>query len=72
MKEDEKRKFISSLRQGGRSRFGFKDIDIEIVNGNDARGDTRWKTWERLRMMGGHGGGLVLYEVKINGKDATS
>ena len=55
MKEDEKRKFFSSLRYGGRSSgFGFKDVDIEIVNSDEARGDTKWKTWQRLRMMGRH------------------
>ena len=50
MKKDEKREFIiCCLRRGGRSsssRFGFKDMDIEIVNRDEARGDTRWKTWE--------------------------
>jgi hypothetical protein len=45
MKEDEKRRFVS-LIHGGRSRLGFKDVEIEIVNSDDARGDTRWKTGE--------------------------
>lgn len=50
MNEDEKRRRFTSLRHGGRSRLGFKDVDIEIVNSDDARGDTGWKTWEWLKM----------------------
>ena len=37
MKKDKKRKFFSDLRYGGRrSKFGFKDVDIEVVNGNES------------------------------------
>ena len=47
MKEDEEWRFIISLRRGGRSsRLGFKEVDIDIVDSDDARGDTRWKTGE--------------------------
>ena len=73
MKEDQKRKTFGSLRHGGWSRFGFKDVDIEIVKGDDARGDTRWKTWEWLRMMGKHGGfSTNTIQSKYKWEDATS
>ena len=37
MKKDKKRKFFSDLRyRGRRSKFGFKDVDIEVVNSNES------------------------------------
>jgi len=54
MKENEKRRFIIVGLRGRSRRPGLEDVDVEIVNSDDARRDARGKTWEWLRM--GHGG----------------
>ena len=41
MEENENLRFRCQLI--GSLRFGLKDVDIEFINRDDARSDTRWK-----------------------------
>ena len=55
MEKNEKRRFIVVSSRGRSRRLGLEEVDIEIVDSDNTRSDTRRKTWE----WEGHAGHIL-------------